>query len=665
MSNEEAPRPVGARAAAQRAEGLKASPSRTSGYPDVLFPLIYAVLYSGVALVIHARFFPVGDTGVEADFYHTLAAAARDLWNGTLTVANHPYKGPLYSFALAFVHRFGGDWYTNAVVLNALCGGAGIIVVYRLILRLFNRWTAVAATLSFSLVAEFFVHVHKASTDLLFFLLCLLAISLLLVTRPRWSALVGSAVTAALAFLTRYNGAFLAAVSIVVILFLDTWKLDGRRRLVRALVYALIFLAVCAPWFALNVAETGALLKTDNLRNVTLEFYPGRVPDGVSKGDASVLRALVAEDPGAFVLHYFSNIPRHLWRDVTGTIGLPVGVLMLLGAAMLLLAPPGRRQGSLYLFGAVYFLAMCSVFWRPRFAFPLLPVYATLGFSLLFGPASERRTRLGIAVGERFFEVHARLTERRSRAVRTAVVLVVGAILASQVAGIVRSERFYFDRRPLFVLRAADILRRHAEETRKPGRLTVMARKGHIPYYAGMDYRQYPKTVSGSRAVVAAAVERGADYVVFSELERVYYPRAQWVEGLGGELGVELIHSDRQVNLYALSPWLDLDSAAGQEELARRVGLLESLELEGDGLEAVRASAELYLLHMYNGDIDGAASYLARGIDAAGRLAGSDESEAALNALRNELMLLAHAYFDRGEQARGASLLRSAAGLGQ
>lgn len=621
---------------------------------DLAFPVAYAIVYALVALWLHARFFPIGDVGVESDFYESLARAAQELLNGHLSVAAHPYKGPFYSFALAFVHSLGGDWYTNGVVLNALCSAGSVIVLYRLLLRTFNRWVAVSGTLSTSLVAELFVHSHKASTDLLFFLLCLITIGALLVDRPLWLPLVGSAVFAAFAFLTRYNGIFLVTAAAVVILIIDPWELRLRRRLAAVAVYVAVFLVVCAPWFAMNLAETGELLSTDNLRNVTSEFYSAAEDNGRPVESFSSLAALIAHDPVHFVSHYLGNVPRHLFLDVAGTVGLAIGILMVLGALLLLLTPPTRSQAAFYSFGILYFLSMCMVFWTSRFPFPTIPTYVALGFSLLLGPLGERRTRLGLAVSDRFFGFMKWLTGRQSAGAKATAALLVSAVLLTQIFGILRVERFYYDRRPLFILPAAQFLRERAGGAEED---TILARKPHIAYYANMRYRPYPTQLTDGRDFIASAIERQADYVVFSKLEYTFYPDADWLVNLEVEYGVDLIYSSEEINIYEIADWLDLESPHGIARLREKLAGLSDLRRDGRQEDVMRTCVEISMLHSLNRDFERAGEYLLLGLEAAGKPPRTEGVEMGMRFIWSELLIIAHAYEELGRRDEGSELI--------
>lgn len=626
---------------------------------DIIFPVAYAAVYALIALWVHVKFFPIGDVGVESDFYQGLVVAAQDLWKGNLSVASYPHKGPFYSFAIVFVHLFGGDWYRNAVVLNLLCAAGSILVLYRLLLRVFDRRLAVTATVSVSLAGEFFMHAHKASSDMLFFLLCFLAISALLIDSRHWLPLVGAGAFSAFAFLTRYNGAFLPVVAVFMVLFINPWRWARRRRLIAVAIYLVVFVLICAPWFALSWVETGNLLETDNLRNITQEFYGGPGNGDVPTEEFSSLGSMIAHDPAHFIKHYLLNIPRHLWLDVSSVVGFPTGVLMVLGLLLLLLVPPTRQQWAFYSFGVGYFLSMCMVFRLPRFAFPVMPMYAALGFSFIVGPHGERRSRLGEAVGDRVLMALRRITGRGMAGVRIAVVAGIFLLLIFEIVGL---EKFYLERRPFFVFHAAQFLREHAGGAGRAAQQVVLARKPHMAYYSGMKYQAYPARVVDSREFITFAIEHDVDYLVYTPLERAYYHRGNrdWLTGVENTAGVERIFSDEGVKVYEFADWLDLDDEDGRQRLASRLVDLQELERLNDPGAVMRACSEISRLYSYNGKPGETAEFLIRGLEAARRLPDPAEADRQIRELRLEFLAVARTYFKQGRRDEGAALLEDA-----
>ena len=95
---------------------------------DHLFPLVYIILYALTISILFLSSPMIGDLGVESDFYSELVVSAQKLWQGDFAVENYPFKGPVFSFALVFAHTFGGDWYTNTIVLNLICASLSLVV---------------------------------------------------------------------------------------------------------------------------------------------------------------------------------------------------------------------------------------------------------------------------------------------------------------------------------------------------------------------------------------------------------------------------------------------------------------------------------------------------------------------------------------------------------
>jgi hypothetical protein len=645
----------------KRGTGHAEPPGGTLRSPfDIAFPMVYATFFALIALGVHVKFFPIGGIGVESDFYESLAGAAQELWEGNFSVASYPYKGPFYSFPLALVHFFGGDWYTNGVALSLLSAAAGLIVLYRLLLRVFNRWLAVTATISVSLMADFFVHAHKACTDLLFFLLCFSAISLLLIRRWRWVVFVGAGIFSAFAFLTRYNGAYLLVGAAVVLLFVNPWGWPRRRRLIAFGTILLAFALVCAPWFVLSRAETGRVLATENLRNVTDEFYGGARKGDIPEGGFTSVSSLIAHDPVHFATHSLLNIPRHLWFDIEHSLGLRTAIPMVLGLLLLTLVPPTRKQMGFYTFGIVYFLSMCVVFRLPRFVLPVAPTYIAVAFAFLVGPHGERRSRLGRAFGDRLFAGLTRLTSRDSTAVRRTVPVVVAGILLLQVLGIVENERWYLKRLPLYILPAAQFLVEHAERAGHVDQQTVLARKPHIAYYSGMEYQRYPVPVTGSREFVTFAVEQNVDYIVYGLVEQMHYDDTEWLVGVENTAGVERIFSNESTRIYEVANWLDLDEADGRRGLASRLAHLQSLEGADDPEAVVLACREIHVLYSHNGRPWKAAEYLVRGFEAAKTIPDPDEADRQIRALGRDFADLSLTYLRLGREDEGAAVLEKA-----
>lgn len=626
---------------------------------DTGFPLAYAALFAALLIFIGSRYFSVGDTGVETDFYGELAVAARELWRGGFAVANYPYKGPVYSFVLVGFYALLREWYRSGAVLNTVFAAAGLVFLYRFILRLFNRPVALFTMIAVSLVSEFFLIAHKASSDMLFFFLCVVAIERVIAARISWFRVCCAGVLGALAFLTRYIGAFLPAATVVTLLLVNPAGLTVRRRISYTLLYCCVFAAVCAPWFVASYRASGMLLSTRNLENVVHEFYGDR---DAPAGGFSSLGDVVSNDPLSFAAHYLSNIPRHFRRDMTGTLHAAAGILAVLGLLRLLLAAPTRAQGGYLLFALFYFLPLCAVFHLTRFSIPLLPVYYAFGFSVLFAAPRANITRLGERLGI-MFSPQARLVRRLWHArlgsvgpsVRFVVcAAVIAVLLFLQVVRIVRYERMYYARRPLFVVTAARFLRRTPHRTRLTETPTLMARKPHIAFYADTRFQYYPDGFYNSQHFLSFAIERDVDFIVVSSLEMVHYPDAEYLWALDTTPGVEKIYGTDEVAIFTVEEWLKLDTEAGREQLAGYESDLARAAAEDDPEGEIRACLNVAGMYAMNGAWDKKARYLERALSAARRLTEPSSRTRYITLLK---LNVSEAYLMAGSHEEGIALL--------
>ncbi|MBU8871844.1 MAG: glycosyltransferase family 39 protein [Gemmatimonadales bacterium] len=532
---------------------------------DDLFPWVYSVLIGGVAWLLHVYCCPVGDIGVETDFYGELVVAAQKIHSGDFSVLNYPYKGPFYSFVLAILHpvvrMLGGDWYDSGVLLNILCAGVGLVIVHRLLFRFRGRVEAITGVVLLSLVYEFFFHTHKGSSDLLFFTLYLGSISLLLGEGVRNRDLAGSALLAGFAFLTRYNGLILPVSAVVVLLSVWPAVSDLKRRLVRSLLYVSVFAVVVAPWYATNLVETGRWTSTRHLENIFVEeFYtPGQQGSSVESQPPTSMAEVFREDPAGVLGTYLTNIPGHLSRDLLGTLGWPLGVLAGLGLMVIALRIRDRRLAVFLALEALYFLAMCLVYHQPRFLFPLLPAY-TLGASLVLW--------------------NWRLTGPR----RVLPVVVLVLLIGWQIKIITDGERYYAERCPEWVPGTASVLQRNfpGDGSAVP---TLMARKPHLAFYSGLPWAPYPSVLGSAGEFLQRVAASGAELIAVSDFELFYHEDKPWLLSLDDAAGVTLLHRDDHARIFRL------DMTLSPQEMIKDPRIMDLLPQ----LEAARQGTDHFL----------------------------------------------------------------------
>ena len=586
---------------------------------DWSIPAGYVLLYMISAFFMHWRFFPVGDIGVETDFYGELAVAARQLWQGDFSVLNYPYKGPVYSLVLQPVHAvvswLGGDWYRSGVVLNTLCAGGGLLLLYRTLLPSIGRHASLAVMITTSLVYEFFFHAHKGSSDLLFFVLYLGAVNRLVAGPPTRLRIAQSAVLAGAAYLTRYNGVILPVSTVLILLILPPAPLPKARRLRLAALHLGVFLLTIAPWYALNLAETGRLSNTRNLQNIFVEQFraPREAPAaGTPDPDAAPdrLADVLKSNTGGAVLRYLRNVPDHLNRDLRMTLGWPLGLLALAGLGWILYRRPDPPLRTVYLMHAAYFLAMCLVYHQPRFFFPLLPGYLCAAMVLLFGgPATRRRP-----------------------ATAAAAILVV-ILAAWQVRTLVAGERYYVGMDQSYVLAPAKSI---ADAT--PPGTRIMSRKPHLAFYADRKWLTYPALVGGASHLIAAAYAAGADILLTTDVERYYYPRKTFLDHLDNARGLTRVYSDAHVIAYALDHRLDVEQAVQNRIVIGFLAEMQAAEADGHVPEAIEAAAAAGRALLEDQEYEAARDYLVWAIETAETLEPDRDLAVWMEALRADCL---------------------------
>lgn len=500
------------------------------------WPVVFVTAYAAAGLALSLRYAPLGDLGVEADFFAELAPAAQAVASGHVDVANYPYKGPLYSLALAPVHAalgpLGVGWYRSAVVLSLLCAALTLLVVHSLARRLAGERAAALVVVLTAFTKVFFIHAQKAASDPLFTLLVMGAAAVLLGRAPGRApgraGLLAVGVLAGLAWLTRDIGVVVAAWATLVLLAVDPDRMPRRRRLQAALWLWLGFAVAALPWLVVTRVQAHRWLASRNLQNIVDEFYGGARAAEVPAGGFASLGALAAHDPAYFAGHYLANLPRHFMADVNEVPGLTYGIAALAGVAVLAWRRPDRRQVAFLLLGVVMFLALGVIFHRPRFALPMVPAWA-----LVTALALERLPRL-----------------------RAPAACVVGALVVVLHTGHIRQSIAFYDRqqpRHLAAAIAAAPVWTAGASAESPGRLPVlMARKGHLAHYAKLAYAPYPGQAVDPADLVAKARARGADFLAVGEIERQLLPEPGMLDHLEALPGVEVAWRDPQTIVYRL-----------------------------------------------------------------------------------------------------------------
>jgi len=470
----------------------------------VWFPWVAAGLYLIVMAWLTFRYHTIGGMGVETDFYVELVPQAKKLLAGEFSPIYYGAKGPVYSIMLAGVFLIVRDFFTAGLLINLLSGAIFLVAVYHLISTVFNRLAGIIVTIAIMANALFLSYTYQAASDLPFMALC--AISMLFLMKGKGkTGLIFSAIFAAAAFLTRYNGAFVAAGS-MLFLAIDTG--DRKERLKRVALWLLVFVVAGLPWYVPNAVVMGSPVHNNNYMNVMLEYY-GNVSDTGSYENWTdalpeqfeSIGDIVLHDPVYFFIHSAQNIYRHFYSDMRELLDWRLGFFVVAGIALLFFAGLDRRKVAFFSFGAFYFAILTLVFYNARFSMFLLVFYLPLAI----WPFVADRPAAWLK--------HIALPG-------TAVVAFLTVILLYSSLTIVVAD---MKRQPLYLLSLKELgLALDKIEADKSQKL--LARKPHVAYFSGLEATMFPPDVHSLRELASYLDKHNIEYVLYSGIEASYRP---------------------------------------------------------------------------------------------------------------------------------------------
>lgn len=475
------------------------------GMTEFWFPGIIAGLYALIMGYFTFRYHPIGGFGVETDFYAELVPQVKKLLAGEFSPLNYGAKGPVYSLLLGFFTIIIRDIFRAGLALNIVSSAVFFVAVYFLIRRVFSAMTAQISLLLIVFNKMFQIYTYQAASDLPFLALCALSM-LFLFRSERKRDIVLSAVFGLLAFLTRYNGAFIP-IGTMIYFAVDN-SAGVKERLKRAVLWAGVFCVVGSPWFISNWIVSGSPVRNDNYVNVMLEYYAygsdkvtyENWTDAMPK-EFTGLGDIILYDPVHFVRHTLRNIINHFYRDIIELIGLRLGIFMLAGLVAMWFAGLDRRKGLFFVFGFLYFLILTIVFYNPRFSLYLIVFYTPL------------------AVWP-FVSENSKGVLKKIRRFAPAVFLVIACSLAATT---VRAMIIEFKNQPP-VLTDLKTLGEQLGQYEPDKSKAIIARKPQIAYFAGLEYKMFPNNVTTIDGLVAYCKENGVDYILYSGVEAVYRP---------------------------------------------------------------------------------------------------------------------------------------------
>ncbi|MFC1490178.1 glycosyltransferase family 39 protein [Candidatus Latescibacterota bacterium] len=481
------------------------------------------------------RYHTTGGFGVETDFYAELAYQAQLLLRGDFSPMNYGAKGPVYSLILAGVSLVVRDLFVSGLLINLISGFTFLIVLFYLVKQIFNRITAFVVILAVAFNFSFQSYIYQAGSDLPFMALSILSIFFLYRSEKR-KYLVLSAVFGLFAFLTRYNGAFIAFGSMLYLAFSGG---TAKERLKRIGLWTAVYICLGLPWFIPNYIVRGNPVYNSNYINVMIDFY------GIGKEGFSVetwydrlpdkfnsLGDVILYDPVHFITHLSANIITHFLLDIQKLIGLGLGIFTVLGIPMLFIVKPSRKMLLYFSFGIFYFLILTLVFYNARFSLFLITLYLPLAV----WPFTEKKVSKYL---RKFSGVP--------------VILIFTMTLYS---GYTSSKVTVYDIKNVNpLLEELKIIGENLDKIEVDKSQKILARKPNTAHYAGLTPIMFPEDVDTVEKLIDYCNEIKARYILYSAteyeirpkmrilydknyehpgLERVFYNRAGFVYRVRG-----------------------------------------------------------------------------------------------------------------------------------
>ena len=465
--------------------------------------VVLAVMYLVVMLYIGLTYHVVGDYHVETDFFQAYVPSAKDILKGIWTIED--FRGPAYPTVLALFGLVFKDFFTAGIIVSTVAASLTLFFTFELIKKLFRSDIALVVVLLTAFNKTFVQYSYTAGTDMTFNCFAAATIYFLLKDEQRsWVNIVLSSLSAALAYLTRYNGIFvLVAIPLIISLF-NIYKIEMKQRIIFSAVFVFSFFLFITPWGIHSLNEKGSFFYNKNYLNIAYEMF-GKGKVGwdqywnVEAVKYSSLMQVVFVDPGLFVSTLFKNLYEHLFSDFELLVGWGIGICFFAGLIGLWKQRPNARQAAFYFFGGLMFLILLLVFYGERFSMYLIPVYTTFAIVTL----TWERWR-----GIPFYN-----------GVIVAAVLIVWTFVGSY-----NYNRLNIDSGPKEIKVIADWFNKNINDTDESK--IIVCRKPHIAFYINKTMRYFPY-VSTFDDLERETKKLKADYLFYGIFEANMRPQFQ------------------------------------------------------------------------------------------------------------------------------------------
>lgn len=469
--------------------------------------LVSGALYAAVLIYVGLRYHVMGDGDSETDFFGNYVPQARAFLDGHLVI--DPYRGPFYPILLALLslplRLFGAGLFETGIVLSALASGIVVVFSHRIIHRLFSPGIA-AVVIVFIMSNRYFIrYSYTTGNDMVFAALATLIVwAVVAWRREGWirPAVVGA--LGGLTYLSRYNAVSIFVGVLAALLLVNAWRLPLRRRVTSALIIAATFLVVISPWGLYCLSERGDFFYSRNAVNIAFGFYVADETEAeaffTTHGERfNNIVDVIAFDPARF----FANLPGVAYEQFSRLLKQvmrPLGLIIWASLLLLLIRRPTRSQMGYYVIAAAFYLSLCLVFFNGRFnlfLIPMLSAFAVAGLTVV-----------------------PQIIGRARRALDVAVALAIAGLLVTNAALSVPYNREALPGEAIGYRQFGEWFRGNLDAVSGG---TVVARKPHFGYFAGLDTIQLPSLASEAELLSFLRSEN-ADFLFFSPIAEATRP---------------------------------------------------------------------------------------------------------------------------------------------
>jgi uncharacterized membrane protein len=371
---------------------------------DYYHPVFLTILVAGIAL----RFFALGAQSFWFDEAHSVAMAQGSV-EGTLlnTVTN--IHGPLYLTLLRGWMAVLGESEAAVRALSALLGSIGLVLFYRVGLRLLGRGSALIA-LAFLAASPFYLwYSQEARNYTLLFDLGLIAVPAFLAEMQTRTIgdFVGALIATAAACLANLSGFFLYVLFGIITL---TVGRRDRYPLRRFALFCVLSAAILWPWISGGLNSTGDVSLGRPGEGTETQAVKGESPPGIMSLPFTLYNFSMGMTIGPSVdelkLERLSSATPHLWYLLPGAaifaglllrglvrvprdrrwllfIWLAVPLVLMAALSVLNLKAPNSRYAFLSFAPYLYLLGAgaASINSRPFKIVVLAVVFGIMGFA--------------------------------------------------------------------------------------------------------------------------------------------------------------------------------------------------------------------------------------------------------------------------------------------